>query len=485
MDHGKLRRPKDLRKWFALTAACVMLAGGMVILTACGGASQNAGEETQAQDQAQEQTQTVSEDVWKNAYREVLSENETSIRGYEASMFEVYAKKATALCDLNHNGVPELLFVAWEEDNVIAALNIYTCGENGAGKVNYICTHARQNEGEETDEPFYDVYAAGGTEYIIYTEKDSNRFAIYSTITDEEIFTQLNRYEMDSIGAVKELDAAGYDFNYVVYDGDTYVDTRDKVDYDDAEYFREGTASDKDTWMKTFEDSRDAMDQVIIFKGSCRGDDSAIWEKAESLGSMAKSYDEMMSALQTESADNAKADQPNQQAAAYGETMEQLLDAYAKGDMESAEEYNAKLPEKALEANVSAEARSAYDAVRNQLESEGQLPDYRLEFFCDVDNDGSAEYLIQTGTCEADYMLQCYSFENGEAEWIGETGAGHSTFHQYPNHSGLIQEFGQMGYEGISVITFSGGEAQTKEIGSREELGDAGEYLQLGCLLGE
>ena len=165
--------------------------------------------------------------------------------------------------------------------------------------------------------------------------------------------------------------------------------------------------------------------------------------------------------------------------------MEQLLDAYAKGDIESAEEYNEQLPEKALEANVSAEAKAAYEAVREQLESEGRIPDYMVEFFCDVDNDGSAEYLIQTGTCEADYMLQCYCFENGEAKWIGEAGAGHSTFHQYPNHNGFIQETGHMGYEAISVITFSGGEAQTKEIGSRGELSDGEEYLQLGCRLGE
>jgi hypothetical protein len=42
-----------------------------------------------------------------------------------------------------------------------------------------------------------------------------------------------------------------------------------------------------------------------------------------------------------------------------------------------------------------------------------------------------------------------------------------------------------MGYEGINVITFSGGEAQTKEIGGRGELGEGEEYLQLGCLLGD
>lgn len=480
MDYGKQRHYKDFRKWFALIAACIMIVGGMVILTACGGASQNE-EETQEQ----EQTQTVSEDVWKNAYREVLSDNEMSIRNYETGMYGEDAKKATALCDLNHNGVPELLFVAWAEDNVRAALNIYTCGENGAEKVNYICTRAEQYEGEETDEPFYDVYAAGGTEYIIYTEKDSNQFAIYSTITDEEIITQLNRYEMDGTGEVKELDAAGYDFNFVVYDGDTYVDTRDKVDYDDAEYFQGGTASDKTTWMEAFETSRDAMDQVIIFKGNCRGDDSAIWEKAEELGSIAKTYDEMMSALQTEPADNAETDQSDQQPTGYGETMEELLDAYAEGDIDSAEEYNAKLPEKASAVNVSEEAKAAYEAVRDQLESEGQLSDYTVEFFCDVDNDGSGEYLIQTGASEADYMLQCYCFENGEAQWIGEAGAGHSTFHQYPNHSGLIQEFGQMGYEEINLITFSGGEAQIEKIGGREELGEGEEYLQLGCQLGE
>ncbi len=481
MNGRKQRHPKDLRKRSALIAACIMIAGGMMILTACGGASQDAEEATEPN----AQTPTVSEDFWKNAYGEVLFENETSIRDYENGTYEGDAKEATALCDLNHDGVPELLFVAWAEDNVRAELNIYACGEYGAKKVDYICTHARQYEGDETDEPFYDVYAAGGTDYIIYTEKDSNRFAIYSTITDEAIATQLNRYEMDSAGAVRELDVAGYIYNFVVYDGDTVVGTTDEVNYDDAEFFQSGKTSDKATWMDAFEASREAMDQVIIFKGSCRGDDSAIWEKTEKLGSMAKSFDEMMSELGPESVDNTKAGQPDQRAAAYGETMEQLLDAYAKGDLESAEEYNAKLPAKALRINVTADAMAAYEAVRDQLESESRIPDYTVEFFCDVDNDGSAEYLIKTGTCEADYMLQCYCFKDGEAKWIGEAGAGHSTFHQYPNHSGLIQEYGHMGYEGISVITFSGGETQTREIGSRGELSADEDYLQLGCQLGE
>ena len=307
MNGSKLRHQRDLRKWFALIAACAMIAGGMVMLTACGGASQNtekaetpAAQETQAQEQTQEQVQTASEDVWKNAYRRVLSENESSIRNYETGMDEDDAKKATALCDLNHDGVPELLFGAWAEENVRAALNIYTCGENGAEKVNYVWTHARQYEGDETNGPFYDVYAAGGMEYIVYTEKDSNRFAIYSTITDEMIFTQLNRYEMDEDGAVRELDATGYNFNFVIFDGDTYVSSTDKVNYDDADYFQNGTESDKATWMKVFGDSRDAMDQVILLKGSGRGDDGAIWEKAEKLGSIARSYDEMMTDLQTE-----------------------------------------------------------------------------------------------------------------------------------------------------------------------------------------
>lgn len=167
----------------------------------------------------------------------------------------------------------------------------------------------------------------------------------------------------------------------------------------------------------------------------------------------------------------------------YGAIMEKVLEAYGNGDYEKASEYNGELPQNASDMPVSDEERAAYDQVYDELADEGMLHEnYVFHCICDVDNDGRGEYLIQTGTCEADYMLLCYKYRDGKAEKIGEIGSGHSSVHQYPGHEGIILEYAHMGGEALTQVTFGDGEPGITQIGGRDQIPAGEDYFQLGLL---
>ena len=178
----------------------------------------------------------------------------------------------------------------------------------------------------------------------------------------------------------------------------------------------------------------------------------------------------------------------------YGDLMEELLLAYQNGDYSKASELATEIPsnfEDLPEAanEIPEEVQTAHADVYGSMYNDNALANMDiLDYYdyenciLDIDNDGDYEFVFRLGTCEADYMLQIYTVENGEAVLVGETGAGHSMFSQYPNHNGLIREMGHMGYESISLITIENGEIVETEIGSRE-MSDTDGYVMVPCAI--
>ncbi len=174
-------------------------------------------------------------------------------------------------------------------------------------------------------------------------------------------------------------------------------------------------------------------------------------------------------------------DQEQTQDQEYGAIMEKVLDAYGNEDYDKAEEYNSELPQDAADMPVSDEEREAYDQVYNDLADEGKLEEnYAFHCICDVDQDGKGEYLIQTGSYEAEYMLLCYKYIDGRAEKIGEIGSGHTSVHQYPGHKGIILEYAHMGSEALTLVTFEDGEPGITQIGGRDQVAANEDYFPLG-----
>lgn len=177
----------------------------------------------------------------------------------------------------------------------------------------------------------------------------------------------------------------------------------------------------------------------------------------------------------------------------YGDLMEQFLTAVGNDDITTASELAAEIPPKFEDLpeaeGIPQEVLNVHSEVYGQLYNEGNLAgldildDYVYEnCILDIDDDGDYEFVLRQGTCEADYMLQIYTVENQAAVLLGEVGAGHSLFSQYPNHNGLIRETGHMGYESISLITIEDGQIIETEISSRE-LGPDGVYVMVPCCI--
>lgn len=74
-------------------------------------------------------------------------------------------------------------------------------------------------------------------------------------------------------------------------------------------------------------------------------------------------------------------------------------------------------------------------------------------FLFDITGDGNPELWVKQGSCEADYKIIVFTYENG-AKQIYEGGAGHSEFYQGTDY--VIQLSAHMGYSLWMKLTYSG-----------------------------
>ena len=105
-----------------------LLTAGAFAFTGCGaGDTESGGEEPAASSEDQTSADAVSEEAWKSAYREILEANEDGIRNYEdpEELGDTFGgRKSAALCDLDEDVTPELLFM--ELDEYLDVLHIYS-----------------------------------------------------------------------------------------------------------------------------------------------------------------------------------------------------------------------------------------------------------------------------------------------------------------------------------------------------------------------
>lgn len=170
-----------------------------------------------------------------------------------------------------------------------------------------------------------------------------------------------------------------------------------------------------------------------------------------------------------------------------GKNMEKVLKYYGQNKYSKAKKYNKKISKIAKESCVkkmSSKMKKAYKKVVKKWPVKmGYSKDYLWGYYLtDIDNDKKAELLVQIGTCEADARVHVYKYKKGKAVKIDTIAAGHTSFHAYPNHKGVIFYWGHMGYESISVITIKNGKLSGKGIGSRD-LNKGGNWLNLNCAL--
>jgi len=88
-------------------------------------------------------------------------------------------------------------------------------------------------------------------------------------------------------------------------------------------------------------------------------------------------------------------------------------------------------------------------------------------FLYDLTGDGFPELWAHTGTCEADYKIDIYTYSNGKMKFLYQTPAGHTTFHA-GRKGYVIGQFGHMGYETLYRITYSGGKVRERKYLERD-----------------
>lgn len=155
-----------------------------------------------------------------------------------------------------------------------------------------------------------------------------------------------------------------------------------------------------------------------------------------------------------------------------------MLSLYEKRKYSDAQRMAKKLPKKANEScirRMSTKMKQRYSRVLssyfkpNRLECQGY-------FLTDINKDKVPEMVVKFGSCEADMQIDVWTYKNNEEIYCGMLGAGHSGYYAYPDGNGMIQQYGQMGYEQLYKVYMSGTRVKVKKIG-RERSG--GNYFEL------
>lgn len=154
--------------------------------------------------------------------------------------------------------------------------------------------------------------------------------------------------------------------------------------------------------------------------------------------------------------------------------MKKTLKQYKAGNFSKAKKYNKKMNKYAKEKCVkkmSAKQKKKYRELVNKwpLEQESYDDAYLWDYFLtDYNNDGRADLILETGTCEADVVYRVYTYKKGKIKKLGKFAGGHSVLSAYPGTKGVVLLVGHMGYESICHVYKKGGKTAVKNINSRQ-----------------
>ena len=155
--------------------------------------------------------------------------------------------------------------------------------------------------------------------------------------------------------------------------------------------------------------------------------------------------------------------------------MKKTLKAYKAGRFTDARRYNKKMRKTAKESCVkkmSAQQKKKYRAIVKKWPTE--FADYSSEpylwdyYLTDYNNDGTADLIILTGTCEADAVYRVYTYKKSKIKKIGKFGGGHSYLSAYPGANGVVRVTQHMGYERICRVYRKNGQSKSKKLNTRQ-----------------
>lgn len=124
-------------------------------------------------------------------------------------------------------------------------------------------------------------------------------------------------------------------------------------------------------------------------------------------------------------------------------------------------ETQSQMEEQTIGNNVTHDIKTTYLSLLAKYETMAEESD-EYGFLCsyflfDITGDGIPEMWIKSGSCEADYKLSVYTYDNGiSVIQEGEEGdAGHSAYYEGDNY--ILRGFGHQGYGAWIKLTFNSG----------------------------
>lgn len=85
-------------------------------------------------------------------------------------------------------------------------------------------------------------------------------------------------------------------------------------------------------------------------------------------------------------------------------------------------------------------------------------------YLYDINKDGIPELIVKFGTCEADYIGHCYTFDGEKAVFVEEVGLGHAGLYTDPENNGVIYLWGHMGYQYMQRWSMEENELSMEEL---------------------
>jgi hypothetical protein len=115
--------------------------------------------------------------------------------------------------------------------------------------------------------------------------------------------------------------------------------------------------------------------------------------------------------------------------------------------------------------------------IQESLDPDYYYNPYEYSLY-DIDDNGTPELIVLTGTCEADFLYKVYTVENGKLIFCGEISGSHVNL--YTNgKSGIVKYSAHMDAYSISKIILDGVKLKEKVIANGESINKGDEYPKL------
>ena len=214
------------------------------------------------------ETEVSKADVFK-AYKAKIQEKRADIEAFswQDGFNEDEPKRPIAFFDINGDGIEEMFFMAVDDNEYEAELNIYTYEDGKAEDIEYTSSsYVDFSTGKvTTDDALINSEAGGGMNFAVYMSKDGKTLNMYRSSFDEFQWTYVEEYSVSG----KKLT-----------NGTLLADSRDLTGKYDNSSYEDGKKVSGKRMQRLLRANFADIGTVIIcsnMTGEDGGDDNTIW----------------------------------------------------------------------------------------------------------------------------------------------------------------------------------------------------------------